>query len=73
MVRKIAPPQRWTTFNSQAPNSLFFATDPVVIDCVMCDFLDSEAGIPDGSDCCLQLAADAGPGYLSAVIRGVLM
>jgi hypothetical protein len=31
--------QPWSTFGNQAPNSLFFATDPVAIDSVMCDFL----------------------------------
>jgi hypothetical protein len=35
-------PTRWTTFGNQAPNSLLFATDPVAIDCVMCDLLDAE-------------------------------
>lgn len=57
-----SPPARWITFSNQAPNSLFFATDPVAIDCVMCDFLTAEAGIPSGSDYYLQLAAAAGLG-----------
>ena len=36
-----APPTTWTTFGGRVPNSLFFATDPVAVDCVMCDFLGS--------------------------------
>ncbi len=35
-------PQRWVTFNQQTPKSLFFATDPVAIDCVMGDLLHIE-------------------------------
>lgn len=34
-------PTQWTTFGD-APNSLFFATDPVAVDCVMADFLVAE-------------------------------
>ncbi len=34
-------PKSWPTFGD-APNSLFFATDPVAIDCVMTDFLHAE-------------------------------
>ena len=34
-------PSQWNRF-SDAPNSLFFATDPVAIDCVMADFLVAE-------------------------------
>ena len=34
-------PVQWTTFGD-APNSLFFATDPVAVDCVMADFLVAE-------------------------------
>jgi uncharacterized protein (DUF362 family) len=57
------PPTRWTTtFGNQAPNSLFFATDPVAIDCVMCDLLDAEVGISDEAYYYLQLAAAAGLG-----------
>ena len=33
----------WMTFGNQAANSLLFATDPVAIDCVMCDLLDAES------------------------------
>jgi len=32
----------WRTFGNRAPDSLFFATDPVAIDCVMADFLEQE-------------------------------
>lgn len=37
-------PTHWNTFDD-APNSLFFATDPVAIDCVMADFLVAEGCI----------------------------
>lgn len=57
-----APPSPWTTFGSQVPNSLFFATDPVAVDCVMCDFLAAEISIPAKSDDNLRLAGDAGLG-----------
>lgn len=38
------------TFGNKPPNSLFFATDPVAIDCVMYDFLDAERHIKSGAD-----------------------
>ena len=56
------PPTLWTTFDNQVPKSLFFSTDPVAIDCVMCDFLDAEKAIPDYSDGYLSLASHAGLG-----------
>ena len=34
--------QSWSTFGGDAPNSLFFSTDPVAIDCVMVDFIRRE-------------------------------
>ena len=36
-------PLRWTTFNNDAPNSLFLSTDSVAIDSVMTDFIDAES------------------------------
>jgi hypothetical protein len=57
-----SPPMLWTTFSSQFPNSLFFATDVVAVDCVMCDLLHAEITIPVETDYYLQLAADAGLG-----------
>jgi hypothetical protein len=56
------PPSFWSTFGDQLPNSLFFATDPVAIDCVMCDFLTAEISIPDAADDYLVLAQQAGLG-----------
>ena len=38
------PPSEWDTFGG-ASNSLFFATDPVAIDCVMADFIVAEGVI----------------------------
>lgn len=55
-------PSPWPTWGNQSPNSLFFSTDPVAIDCVMYDFLEWEGGVPDGSDDYLQLAHAAGFG-----------
>ncbi len=40
----------WVTFGNRAPDSLLFATDPVAIDCVMCDFLDAELQLDDAAD-----------------------
>jgi hypothetical protein len=59
-------PSRWSTFGSDAPNSLFLAVDPVAIDCVMFDILDAEPVYHprwSGSDNdYLELAASAGLG-----------
>jgi uncharacterized protein (DUF362 family) len=59
-----SPPERWTSFNNQAPCSLFFATDPVAIDCVMHDLLKAERGSaqPDTSNAYLKLAEQVGMG-----------
>jgi hypothetical protein len=61
----VSKPTPWDTFGGQAANSLFFATDPVALDSVMCDFLDLEGfhgGIYEGSDDYLRLAEAAGLG-----------
>lgn len=55
-------PERWDTFGNAAPNSLFFATDPVAIDSVMCDFLEAEEWINDEPNEYLRLAEEAGLG-----------
>jgi hypothetical protein len=62
-------PIPWTaTFKAilgtNAPNSLFFAADPVAIDCVMSDFIKAEASwrVPDWAVHYLELAAAAGLG-----------
>lgn len=59
-------PQRWSTFGNDAPNSLFFALDPVAIDCVMFDLLDAEPVYhprgSGGADDYLRLAAGASLG-----------
>lgn len=59
-------PQPWETFGKQAANSLFFATDPVAVDCVMCDFLNAEDGwmgpLRDMADDYLMLAGSLGLG-----------
>ena len=65
-------PVPWTTFDEQLPNSLFFATDPVAVDCLMHDLLIAEPGtsVPDGSNNYLRLAAEAGLGVFEAGTRG---
>jgi hypothetical protein len=57
-------PVPWTTFGDQIPNSLFFATDPVAVDCVMHDLIVAEPGtsVPQGANNYLRLAADVGLG-----------
>ena len=56
-------PQPWATFANQVPNSLFFSTDPVAIDCVMCDLVAAEEWIyRDYADFYLRLAGDVGLG-----------
>ncbi len=61
-VNQTTPPDPWVTFGNQAPNSLFFSQDPVAIDCVMYDFLETEAGVTARADDYLVLAAQAGLG-----------
>lgn len=62
-------PVKWETFDNQSPKSLFFATDPVAIDCVMGDLLNEEfiaagrGAIPDAAFAHLSLAAQAGLGF----------
>jgi hypothetical protein len=57
-------PVPWTTFGDQMPNSLFLASDPVAVDCVMHDLLAAEpgTGIPEGANNYLRLAEEAGLG-----------
>ncbi|GAP13449.1 uncharacterized conserved protein [Longilinea arvoryzae] len=57
-------PSAWSTFGGSLPNSLFFSTDPVALDCVMADHLRAEpgAGVMAGADEYLKFAQDAGMG-----------
>ncbi len=57
-----APPSLWTTFGNHVPNSLFVSTDPVAMDCVMCDFLAAESTIPAEADNYLRVASNIGLG-----------
>ena len=60
-ISNLHPPQLWSTFDNNVPESLFFSTDPVAIDCVMTDFIYAEnSKIPDPSY--LPLAGAAGLG-----------
>ncbi len=58
----LSKPSPWTTFGDNAPNSLLFSTDPVAIDCVMCDLLHAENPIWDKADDYLVYAAACGLG-----------
>ena len=62
-------PAVWSTFGNHVPNSLFFATDPVSIDCVMHDFLAAElgSGLTSTANRYLQLAGNAGVGVYESV------
>jgi hypothetical protein len=55
-------PTPWTTFGNNAPNSLFFAVDPVAIDCVMCDLLHAEKPLTSAADDYLVYASSLGLG-----------
>jgi hypothetical protein len=57
-----SPALMMATFGNKPPNSLFFALDPVAIDCVMYDFLDAEWHIKTGADNYLRLASQQGLG-----------
>jgi uncharacterized protein (DUF362 family) len=57
-----SPAMMMATFGNKPPNSLFFALDPVAIDCVMYDFLDAEWHIKTGADNYLRLASQQGLG-----------
>lgn len=54
--------QVWPKTFGGAANSLLFSTDPVAIDCVMCDLLDAEWGIDDATYDYLFIGQDAGLG-----------
>ncbi|MCK5198762.1 MAG: DUF362 domain-containing protein [Spirochaetales bacterium] len=64
----LTKPPKWLLFGDGAPNSLFFATDPVSIDCVMADYLNAEYfsqtgfNLTDMADDYLVLAENAGLG-----------
>ena len=61
-VNNISKPVPWATFGSKAPNSLFFAADPVAIDCVMGDLLASERSVQSSCFDYLRVASNAGLG-----------
>jgi hypothetical protein len=52
----------WVTFGNRAPDSLLFATDPVAIDCVMCDLLNAEWQLDSIADHYLVYANTVGLG-----------
>jgi uncharacterized protein (DUF362 family) len=57
-----SPALAMQTFGGKPPNSLFFSTDPVAIDCVMYDFLDAEWQLNADAGNYLRLASEAGMG-----------
>ncbi|MBI5301167.1 MAG: DUF362 domain-containing protein [Chloroflexi bacterium] len=57
-----SPAKLMRTFGNQTPNSLFFATDPVALDSVLCDLLDAEWGALPNADNYLRLASELGLG-----------
>lgn len=63
------PPEPWTTFGNKIPHSLFFATDPVAVDCVMHDFIEAElgSGLPQGANRYLAHAGRAGIGIYETI------
>ncbi len=66
LANNTARPSPWGTFGNRVPNSLFFATDPVAIDCVMCDFLAAEVDVPTKAADYLRLAGNAGLGVFES-------
>lgn len=56
------PPSPWPSFGNDAPNSVFLATDPVALDCVVADYLDVDGPVPATADDYLVLAAAQGLG-----------
>lgn len=61
-VSNVSVPERWTIFGNDSPNSLFFSCDPVAIDCVMADIIESESHVSSKADYYLRLAETAGLG-----------
>ena len=63
------PPETWNTFGGNVPNSLFFSTDPVAVDCVMHDFTAAELGdgLTPAANRYLVLAENAGLGIYESV------
>jgi hypothetical protein len=63
------PPEIWDTFGGKVPNSLFFSTDPVAIDCVLHDFIAAEMGnnLTPAANRYLVLAGNAGLGVYESV------
>jgi len=58
----LSTPAPWSTFGDDAPNSLFFATDPVAADCVMSDLLNAEKTVSHMANDLLIYAASVGLG-----------
>jgi hypothetical protein len=63
------PPEPWGTFGNKVPNSLFFAKDPVAIDCVMHDLIAAEIGdsLTPAANRYLVLAGRAGIGVYESL------
>jgi hypothetical protein len=63
------PPETWRTFGDKVPNSLFFAKDPVAVDCVMHDLIAAELrnSLTPAANRYLALAGKAGIGVYESV------
>ena len=55
-------PSKWSVFGGDWPKRLFFATDPVAIDCVMYDYVDWQNNRTAQHENYLLAAANAGHG-----------
>lgn len=65
LINTNVTPTRWQSFGNAACNSMFFARDPVALDCVMMDLIYAEYNSQPGNDHVddyLKLAAAAGLG-----------
>ena len=41
-ISNIDSPEKWNLFDNKDPNMLFFGTDPIATDSVMCDYINAE-------------------------------
>jgi len=61
----VSSPIRWKIFGNEDPNILFFGTDPIAADSVMCDYINEERtqiGLPAASRGCLLYGQNLGLG-----------
>ena len=61
-INNYTAPSEWSIFGNDWPKRIFFATDPVAVDCVMYDFLDWQSSRTAQHEICIVQAANAGQG-----------